>query len=251
MRTGVPGENEDHPHHRSFYVAHGLVNDHDFWSEAPGHGSQKLEQACDLRNGWTAGELRARVLWIPPEAGPVLRDERIVRFYAVDTIRLLDVTLELRADFGPVRFGDTKEGGLLAFRVAGTMKGTAGGTIRNACGALGESECWGSAAPWVDYSGPAGDHVAGIQVMDHPLNFRYPSRWHVRDYGLFAANPFALSYYKKSFETDGSYTLPAGERLTMRYRVLIHTGEADPAAAAAAFVNYAHPPKATAEPLVA
>ena len=34
LQEGVPGEETDHAHDRSFWVAHGLVNGVDFWSEA-------------------------------------------------------------------------------------------------------------------------------------------------------------------------------------------------------------------------
>ncbi len=37
----VSGEDEDHPHQRSFWFTYGMVNGIDFWAELPGHGSIK------------------------------------------------------------------------------------------------------------------------------------------------------------------------------------------------------------------
>ncbi len=56
-------------------------------------------------------------------------------------------------------------------------------------------------------------------------SFRYPSYWHVRTYGLFAANPFGLHHFKRSGDVDGSHTLAPGESFTLRYRFLFHRGD--------------------------
>ena len=50
---------------------------------------------------------------------------------------------------------------------------------------------WGKRAEWVDYHGPVDGETVGIAIFNHPSSFRYPTGWHVRTYGLFAANPFA------------------------------------------------------------
>jgi len=249
MQPGVTGEAEDHPHHRSFYVAHGDVNGEDVWSETRGHGRQTQEEIVAVRSGPVAGVLETRNIWRGADDRPLVTDRRRYEFFAAGPdLRLLDVALAFHAEFGEVVFGDTKEGGLLTFRVAGTMKGASGGCIENAWGGIGETECRGKASPWVDYSGPVGDAVLGIAVMDHPMNLRHPSRWHVRDYGLFAVNPFALSYYKAGFERDGTFRLAPGAELVFRYRVLIHAGATRQAAVSEHFLNYVCPPKIAVEP---
>ncbi|NOY80691.1 MAG: hypothetical protein GXP31_06765 [Kiritimatiellaeota bacterium] len=250
MKQGVPGESEDHRHHRSFYVAHGDINGEDVWSETEGHGSQTQDEVLSALSGPVAGVLETRNTWRAADGRPLMTDLRRFEFYNVGPeLRLLDARLEFRADFGPVVFGDTKEGGLLTFRVAGSMKGAAGGCIENAWGGIGEAECWGQAAPWVDYAGPVGDTILGIAVMDHPMNLRFPTRWHVRDYGLFAVNPFALSYYKAGFERDGTVRIESGDELVFHYRVLIHRGGTHEARVGAHFLDYVQPPRATAESL--
>jgi hypothetical protein len=90
------------------------------------------------------------------------------------------------------------------------------------------------------------DREVGIAVFDHPHNLRYPTFWHVRDYGLMTANPFGLSYFPDG-SGDGSYTLPAGEKLTFRYRVLIHAGGAELGGVGRRYLEWIYPPRASVE----
>ena len=80
-------------------------------------------------------------------------------------------------------------------------------------------------------------------MMDHPMNLRHPTPWHVRDYGLMGANPFGHAHYKSGLLRDGSYTLPAGETLTFRYRVYLHSGDAKKGGVAARYADYVAGPK--------
>lgn len=123
------------------------------------------------------------------------------------------------------------------------MRGDRQGKIKNAYGAIGEKECWGKRAPWCDYSGPLEGEMAGLAVFDHPGNLRYPGYWHVRDYGLMTANPFALSYYYNDKSRDGSHTLERNRELKFSYRVYIHRQDAQEGKVAEAFHNYLNPPE--------
>jgi len=38
----------------------------------------------------------------------------------------------------------------------------------------------------------------GICFMNHPASYRFPTDWHVRNYGLFAANAFMLQKTRSS-----------------------------------------------------
>lgn len=244
MGQALPTEREDHVHHKSLYVAHGDVNGADVWSETKGHGSQVQDEVMSAGSGPVMGLLKTANRWLGHGGEELLSDVRDIRFHRVgEGIRLLDFSLQLKAAFGDVTFGDTKEGGLISVRVAGSMKGSSGGLIRNAYGGLTEKECWGKAAPWVDYSGELEGRTVGICVCDHPFNPRYPTRWHVRDYGLFTANPFGLSHYKAGHETNGDFLLPSGQSVTFRYRLLIHDGNADDALVAERFIDYVSPPE--------
>mgnify|MGYP006291623815 CR=1 FL=1 len=250
MRSDVPGEAHDHPHHRSLYTAYGDVNGADVWSESDEHGRQVVDsppRACD---GSVFGSLAFGSEWVDAGNTPLLTDERRITIYnAGDDVRVFDYQLTLRAVHGDAVFADTKEGGLLAIRVAGDLKERSGGRIVNALGGIGEDECWGQAAPWVDYTGTVGRNTVGISVFDHPGNPDYPTRWHVRGYGLFAANPFGLSAYRSGYRNDGTTTIPCGTARTYRYRVLIHRGTPSEAEVPSTFLDFAFPCRATLEVL--
>jgi hypothetical protein len=89
-------------------------------------------------------------------------------------------------------------------------------------------------------SGPIGDKTYTITIMDHPSNPRHPTRWHARDYGLFAANPFCEAQMDKTKEKGaGDYTLKAGESMTFKYRVLITEGDPGAVGEAERFAQFA------------
>ena len=77
-------------------------------------------------------------------------------------------------------------------------------------------------------------------MLNHPSSFRYPTAWHVRTYGLFAANPFGWHDFGKP--EKGDYVIPAGQSIEFHYRVILHQGATESAAPARLFEGYAHPP---------
>ena len=254
LDTGGQGEEQDHVHHRSFWVAHGLVNGVDFWSEADGHGYQVHRRFEALESGPAFGRVVQRVSWRRDEpAGTTLLEERrtLTFWNTPSTARLLDLTLAFHAAHGAVTFGDTKEGGLCSLRVPEAIKGSRGGVISNAYGGIHEAENWGQRAPWVDYSGDLTDptgapRTVGVAIFDHPRNPHYPTHWHVRGYGLFSANPFGLADYASGYRRCGDWTLAAGEQATFRYRVLWHSGDAVAARVGERYLDWAAPPVVTA-----
>ena len=83
----------------------------------------------------------------------------------------------------------------------------------------------GQPANWVDYWAKIDSHTVGVAIFDHPKNPRHPTRWHARDYGLIAANPFGLHHFADQPEGTGDMTIPAGQSVTFRYRFLFHDGD--------------------------
>ena len=250
LQDGVPGEDHDHVHHRSFWVAHGRVNGVDFWSEEAGHGYQVHGGFEAVQSGPAFGRIVQRVSWRrdAPDGAPVLEERRTLTFWNTPpTARLLDLALTFHAAHGDVTFGDTKEGGLCAMRVPEAIKGARGGVISNAYGGLHENETWGQRAPWVDYSGELTDRegmrrTVGVAIFDHPRNPHFPTHWHVRGYGLFAANPFGLADFDSGYRRCGDWTLAAGERATFRYRVLWHAGDDSETRVGERYLDWAVPP---------
>lgn len=236
----VAGEDQDHPHQRSCWFTHGKVNGVDFWTEGAGHGSIKETAKLTVVGGAAVGVLRTTDDWLGPDGRKVCEDERVLRVYATRAARVLDYEVTLKATAGPVTLGDTKEG-TFGVRVASSMDANRkpGGTITNAEG-LTDLAAWGKPSPWVDYVGPVAGEPVGVAILDHPASFRHPTTWHVRDYGLFAANPFGLRDFGR--QESGDHTIPAGGSITFRYRVLLHAGDTAAADIPRAFRAFATPP---------
>jgi hypothetical protein len=121
------------------------------------------------------------------------------------------------------------------------MDGDKGGRIENSYGATGEKECWGKQAPWVDYSGKVKGNRVGFAMLEHPTSFRHPTYWHVRDYGLFSANPFGLKHFTKG-KLHGEYTLKKGDSISFIYRLIAHVGDARSAKIKDKYLDYIAPP---------
>ncbi len=239
----------DHPHHTGLWVAYGDVGGNDLWSNEEGRGDQKHLQFDWTDGGPVCAEFEERLLWESSGGMPLLDEVRVYRLWrSTGSVRMMDLEVKLSAGHGSVRMGDTKEGGFCAVRVPEELQGDKQGRIRGANGTLTESENWGQRSEWVDYAGTLGGKQVGIAILDHPRAFRYPTHWHVRDYGLFAANPMALRDYQSGFLTDGSMVIMENEHIWFRYRVILHAGDADAAKIASRWVDFAHPPSAGANP---
>jgi Methane oxygenase PmoA len=250
LDSSQPNEKTDHPHHQSMWFTHGDVNGLDFWganaNQAPA-GKENLQIVQrDLkeakgeggtarivtRNDWMNGDKR------------VCEDERTMTFGSeTNGDRWIDCKIIVKATDGDVTFGDTKEGAF-GIRVPETMKVDAkqGGHIVNSTGQT-DADAWGLPAEWVDYMGPADGQVegetVGIAIFSHPSSFRPKCRWHVRTYGLFAANPFGEKDFNPADTKQGAVTIKQGDSLTLRYRVLFHRGTTEEARVAEAFRAFA------------
>lgn len=238
------GDDQDHVHHKSLWVAHGDVNGADLWGEEAGHGYQEHKEFTRLLSGPFVGGFDERLVWLDKEHRPLLAEHRSARFYNLPAnLRVMDLSVKFIAEHGPVAFGDTKEGGIVSLRVSSRMDGKQTGLIQNAFGGKGEAETWGKPSPWVDYSGLLRGKRIGIAIFDHRDNLRHPARWHVRDYGLFALNPFALSHYRYGRDANGAFFLEAGKELHFQFRILIHQNDAVKGKVADRYLSYAFPPK--------
>ena len=72
LADDVADEETDHVHHRSCWVAHGLVNDVDFWSEAEGHGRQVRVALDSVESGPVFGRIAERLRWENAAGDPVV-----------------------------------------------------------------------------------------------------------------------------------------------------------------------------------
>ena len=236
------GEKHDHPHHRSLWTAFDEVNEVNNWHEGEGHGYTRHQRFVHQYSGPVFGGFASESLWTSAQGKTVLTETRTVRVYNMDgDARLFDYEIGWQATHGDVTFGDTKEAGAIAIRVATSMDGERGGEITNSNGGRGEKECWGQRADWCDYSGKVGGAPYGITIFNRPESYGGAPRWHVRDYGLFATNPFSVAAFEGG--ENQPFILKSGENTHFSYRVLLHKGEAETANITAIWKAIETPPR--------
>ena len=230
----VEGESRDHPHHRGLWIGYGNVNGINFWenemnvpntdAETPKEqGRIVLREVNGMNGGKKSGSIAATFEWRAPDGAVLMEERRVMTFYADPETRTVDIDATFTARV-KVRFADTKEG-FFAIRVADSMAGKNGGVMTNSEGAQTEKNVWGKRAEWVDYDGTVEGQKVGIVVFDNPQNYDHPPRWHVRDYGLFAVNPFGLKDFEPKAGGPGGHSLEAGQSMRFRYRVIVHPGD--------------------------
>ncbi len=226
MKPSEKDGSKDHPHHRSLWMTHGEVNDIDFWMEADKAGRIEHDQVVTSEADGTTAKLATTANWITPDGQTLLHESRTMTVSGDDSLRGIEFSIDLTAGDQKVHFGDTKEGSF-GIRVPDTMAvdRKLGGSILNEHGER-DGDAWGKRSRWVDYSGPIGDQTAGITILEHPASFGAPCRWHVRTYGLFAANPF-MEYHASGGQPTAGHTLQPGETMHLKYKVLLHPGPAN------------------------
>ena len=242
----IQGEDHDHPHHRSLWFTHGAVNGQDFWSEGKNSGKIVHESFSLISSSRDVGVISAKNKWVSLDGKVQCTDERTLRIYARPaTERLLDFEITIYASNGEVTFGDTKEGSM-AIRLNETMRlkhnktnaDKPTGHIVNSEG-IRDGATWGKRAKWCDYYGLVDGKTVGVAIFDNPQNPRYPTWWHVRDYGLFAANPFGRHDFESLPDKNaGNFVVPAGQSVTFRYRFYIHEGDDQQAKVAERYADY-------------
>jgi hypothetical protein len=241
-------EAHDHPHHRSVWIGFEGVNDVDFWHEpASGKkpyppGEQRHREFPKITSDGRTATIVAVTDWLDPDGKKICEDERNWTFGTDGDDRWLDCRMVLTASVGELIFADTKEG-FFALRVADSMNvdHKKGGRIINSRGQE-DAAAWAQPAEWVDYQGPVAGEDVGIAIFAHPETLNYPAPWHVRTYGLFAANPLG----KVAFTDDAgdvkkrpkALTLPKGGQLVLHHRIILHRGDENDAELAEKYKQY-------------
>jgi hypothetical protein len=237
MRKGVDSEQTDHPHHRSLWFTHGEINGHDFWAGEGRIVHDKLF-ASQGTDRVTLGSYNRYV--IGDEL--ICRDHRTIVFWVSKAGRFIDYEVTIIASESDLVFGDTKEG-TMALRVTPELrlKGkVAAGHIETSEG-VKDGEAWGKRSKWVDYYGPVQGEVVGVAIFDHPANHGHPCRWHARDYGLVAANPWGIHHFEGAPKRTGEMKLAKGKSITLRYRFFFHPGSTAAAGVAGQYEEFARP----------
>ncbi len=225
-----PGTKADHPHHKGIWVAVDEVNEIKFWAEK---GKIENVSAKVLKPKGNPAQLELVNHWLGEDGKPILEEDTTISIFA-DGLMAYDI--HFQALNKPVSFGDTKEG-LFGFRMVDSMRESETGHVVNSKGQMGTKQAWGQTADWVDYYGTIDGKTLGVALFDNPENFR-PSRYHVRNYGLFSISPFGEKAYTNGKEREKSVTVKPGETLRLRYGLYIHAGDTQAANVAKVYRQY-------------
>jgi hypothetical protein len=251
-----PGERVDHPHHVGLWLNYENVNGIDFWNnsdaikpaDAPKMGTIVHRRIVSATGG-ERGELVTESDWVLHDGTTLLRERTTYGFGGDAASRTIDRTTTLTALDKRVTFDDAKDG-MLGLRVARQLelpstkaevftdisgRKTEVPTLDNT-GITGNyttsdgkqgNDAWGTRGRWCELTGKIGGETIAIAILDHPSNPGYPTYWHARDYGLFAANPLGQKVFSNGKEVLG-FALEPQRSVTFRYRVLIVDGGLTP-----------------------
>ncbi|PYU85452.1 MAG: hypothetical protein DMG50_01140 [Acidobacteria bacterium] len=247
-----PGERVDHPHHAGLWLNYESVNGIDFWNNSD---AIKLS----AKSGSDQGELDVESDWITFDKKVLLKEHTRFVFRGGPGFRCVDRITTLRALDEKVDFKDEKDG-LLGLRVVRALEipsdkpevytdasghattvaklDNAGvnGTYLTSEGKKGDA-AWGTRGRWCNLSGLVGDEPVTITIFDHPANPGFPTYWHARGYGLFAANPLGQKIFSEG-KQELNFSLPPNASVTFRYRILISSAIATPESTEASYKDF-------------
>ncbi len=240
-----PGERVDHPHHAGLWFNYENVNGIDFWNNsdaikpenAPKMGTILHRSIVSAKSGTQSGEL-----WVTFDKKVLLKERTQFVFRGGPGFRSVDRITTLRAVDTKVDFKDEKDGmlGLRVIRaleipsdkpevytdasgrpttVAKLDNTGVDGTYLTSEGKKGDA-AWGTRGRWCNLSGMVGDEPVTITILDHPANPGFPTYWHARGYGLFAANPLGQKVFSAG-KQELNFSLAPNTSATFRYRILI------------------------------
>ncbi len=249
----VAGERTDHPHHLGLWMNYESVNGLDFWNNStaiapekkPKYGSIKHVKILSSEGKKDKASLEALSHWVDMEGNVLIEEKTKFVFSKTGNDFIIDRSSTLEAKAPEVIFKDVKDG-MIAIRVSRQLEmpskeaskfvdihgevttvapmddGTVTGMYVNKEGVTGD-DVWGKRSPWVTLNGKKDGETISIVIVDHPQNPGYPTYWHTRGYGLFAANPLGQKVFSKG-EEEMNLNLKQGQNVVFKYRVIIHSG---------------------------
>jgi len=249
-----PGERIDHPHHIGLWFNYGDVNGLDFWNNSSAVPADKKDKFGHIvhrsiktaQNGANEGVLEVELDWVDHEGKVLLTEHTKFVFSGEEGQRSIDRIATLTAANEEVKFTDNKEG-MLAIRVARELEHPSDkpelftdasgkvtdvptmnnegitGNYKSSEGVEGH-DVWGTRANWVSLSGTIKEEKVEVVILDNPTNPGFPTYWHARGYGLFAANPLGQKAMSEGKE-ELNFKLDKGQSATFKYKVQIYSGE--------------------------
>ncbi|GHT16761.1 hypothetical protein FACS1894189_1250 [Planctomycetales bacterium] len=215
------------PHHRGIFFGLDRVNDGNYWQGDMNRG-QIISQGPSFAKGEddkfkiteTSAEIVDHCLWKQPDKEPIIEDHRRFVVKILDEKRyILDAYIDVKA-LTDITVQQTNHG-LFGVRCAPDLAPTGGGHLSSSEGVEGEKETLGKPARWLAFYGKRAklkeEIVEGIAVFcpskaPHPTFENCP--WFTRDYGNISPTPMLW------IPKDKPFTLPKGDELKLRYRVV-------------------------------
>jgi hypothetical protein len=250
------GERTDHPHHLGLWMNYESVNGLDFWNNSTAIAAEKKASYGSIRHQKIlrseAGRDNARIEtishWVNHKGEILLEENTTFIFSRNGDDFVIDRIAVLEARVPEVLFKDVKDG-MLGVRVAREleMPSTQADKFVDAQGnvtpvskmdnagvtglyvsqnGLKGDAVWGTRATWACLNGKKDGETISLAIIDHPQNIGYPTYWHARGYGLFAANPLGQNIFSNGKEML-NLKLKENEKITFRYRVVIHSGNTE------------------------
>jgi hypothetical protein len=247
-----PGDPTDHPHHIGLWFNFENLNGLDFWNNSyaipankkSSYGWIRTDKIIEAAGGKT-GVLAYHANWTNQQKDIILEETTRFEFSGNENRRIIDRVTTLKANVDAV-FKDAKDG-MLGLRLAhelqmpttedqqftdskgnvtvvkGGTDHTANGNYVTSAGKTG-NDAWSSRGVWCKVYGKMGADSVSIAIIDHPKNPNYPTFWHARGYGLFAANPLGEKIFTNG-KSEKNLSLKKGESVTFRYRIIISSGK--------------------------
>jgi hypothetical protein len=244
------GDRSDHPHHVGIWLNYGDVNGLDFWNNSEaisperrdGYGTIYHTSIKKATSGKGKALLSTTAEWKSPDNEKMLEEETDFEFLALGNMNIIDRTTTLTAVIDQVDFTDNKEG-MFAIRVARELELPSDkptslvdshgivtrvdkmdntyvkGNYRSAEGVEGK-EVWGTRCRWMKLASEIKGEEVALVIIDHPDNTGYPTHWHARDYGLFAANTLGQKVFSDG-ELELNFSLKKDESVTFKYRLVV------------------------------
>lgn len=228
--------------HPGLWLAFGDINGHDFWRNKARVVHEKFLEEPHVAGGLQRYGARFSSLLRYETAGgaPIARETFSCRLQSLEQSRnwRLDWDSTIEALDEAIVFGDQEEMGL-GLRLATDLTVKNGGAIENSHGDKNERGCWGKTAEWCRYYARRNERDFGWLVIPHPDNFK-PCSFHVRDYGLLVANPFAEKAFGRS-EKPAQTVIKPDESLRLRFGIVAFSASKfdkfDPATEAKRYVE--------------
>ena len=223
--------NGEYPHHSSLFFGCDRVNGGNYWQEGLERGRIVSIGARVVEPKGDRVVIEDECIWKRPDAEAPILDRRKITISSPseDLYQLdFDIEMEMLTDVTILKTNHS----LLSARIDPDLTVKQGGVMINSEGKEGEKGTFGVGSPWIDCYGQRKTGLEGIAIMQHPSNKWYPSPWFTRDYGFMSPTPM---YWPAD---DKATNLKKGEKVALRYRILVHGGDSKKANIAELFEQY-------------